>query len=62
MNPVTKRRSNKLRRAESTQAVEKAACRLFVERGFRSTSMDLIAREVGMTKGAVYFYYKDKNA
>ena len=24
--------------------------------------MDLIAREVGMTKGAIYFYYKDKNA
>ena len=62
MKPVSKRRSNKLRRAESTHAVEKAACRLFVERGFRSTSMDLIAREVGMTKGAIYFYYKDKNA
>lgn len=62
MSETRTRRSNKLRRAESTRAVEQAACRLFVQRGFRSTSMDLIAREVGLTKGAVYFYYKDKEA
>ena len=62
MSQSTTRRSNKLRRAESTAAVEQAATRLFVERGYRSTSMDVIAKEVGLTKGAVYFYYKDKES
>lgn len=62
MSDIGTRRSNKLRRAESTRVVEQAACRLFVRRGFRLTSMDLIAREVGLTKGAVYFYYKDKQS
>ena len=56
------RRTNRERRAESTAAVEQTACRLFAERGYRSTSMERIAREVGLTKGAVYFYYKDKSA
>jgi len=60
MSQPSHRRSNKLRRAESTRSVELAACRLFVERGYRSTSMEMIASEVGLTKGAVYFYYKDK--
>lgn len=62
MSETGARRGNKLRRAESTRAVEQAACHLFVRRGFLSTSMDMIAREVDLTKGAVYFYYKDKEA
>lgn len=62
MSIATTRRSNKERRADSTKSVEDAACRLFVARGYRSTSMDLIAKEVSLTKGAVYFYYKDKQS
>lgn len=60
MASQTLRQSNKNRRKNSTQAIEKAAVRFFVERGYRSTSIDLIAREVGMTKGTIYFYFKDK--
>lgn len=36
------------------------ALRLFVERGYAGTSIDDIAGALGVTKGAVYFHYKDK--
>lgn len=55
-------RTNSIRRAESMAAVKGAACQLFVRRGFRSTSMDMIAQKVGLTKGAIYFYFKDKDS
>ena len=37
-----------------------SALALFVTQGYDATSMDDIAREAGLTKGAVYFYFKDK--
>ncbi len=60
--PATTRRSNRERREQSTELVLEAALRRFVERGYRATSIDDIARDAGLTKGAVYFYFKGKAA
>lgn len=39
-----------------------AALKLFAERGFESTSMDVIAREAGVTKPTLYNHWADKEA
>ena len=52
--------SNEARRAASQQAVLAAAGHLFVAQGYEHTSMTQIAKAAGLTKGAIYFYYKDK--
>jgi len=36
------------------------AARLFVERGYHSTTLDDIARELGSTKGLIYHYFHSK--
>ena len=56
------RRSNQERREQSTEQVLAAALKQFVTRGYHSTSIDDIARAAGLTKGAVYFYFKGKSA
>ncbi|GAA0573319.1 ScbR family autoregulator-binding transcription factor [Paractinoplanes ferrugineus] len=38
------------------------AAQLFAERGYPYTSITEIADRVGMTKGAVYFHFRDKEA
>lgn len=43
-------------------AVLDAALALFVHRGYGATSVDQIAGQARLTKGAVYFYFKDKEA
>lgn len=37
-----------------------AARKLFVKKGFRATTTDEIARKAGLTKGALYFHFKNK--
>jgi len=37
-----------------------AALKLFVSQGYRSTTLEQIAGEAGLTKGAVYFYFGNK--
>lgn len=56
------RRSNQERREHSIEQVLAAALRRFVDRGYFATSIDDIARDAGLTKGAVYFYFKGKSA
>ena len=56
------RRSNQERREQSTELVLASALNLFVSRGYRATSIDDIARQAGLTKGAIYFYFKGKSA
>ena len=56
--PGTRRRQ----RAESIEGILEAALRLFVSRGYRTTTVEQIAGETGLTKGAVYFYFKSKEA
>ena len=47
--------------AEKTRvALLAAAERLFLERGVAHTSLDQIAREVGVTRGAVYWHFQNK--
>jgi TetR/AcrR family transcriptional regulator, mexJK operon transcriptional repressor len=41
-------------------AVLEAATRVFLEHGFRGTSMDVIARAAGVAKQTVYQYFADK--
>lgn len=38
------------------------ACRLFVEKGYDGTSLTDIADAVGLTRGAIYYYFKNKEA
>jgi len=49
--------SQTINRREEILAV---AARLFRERGYTSTSLDDITREIGITKPAIYYYFKAK--
>jgi AcrR family transcriptional regulator len=40
----------------------RAARVLFVKRGYRATTTEAIARQAGLTKGALYFHFKSKEA
>ena len=53
---------NEERRRTSIAGVLQAARTLFVTHGYEATSIDQIARAAGLTKGAVYFYFRDKAA
>lgn len=60
-NTVRKQRvPNAERRKSSIKSVLDSALSLFVTQGYDATSMDDIASRAGLTKGAVYFYFKDK--
>lgn len=37
-----------------------AALELFVQKGYRATTIDEIAKRGGLTKGAIYYYFKSK--
>ncbi len=56
------RRSNEERREQSVQQVLSAALQLFVSQGYENATIDAIAAKAGLTKGAVYFYFKGKAA
>ncbi|MDB5838417.1 MAG: transcriptional regulator, TetR family [Herminiimonas sp.] len=53
-------KSNEEYRLLSFAAITRTALRLFVERGYRNTSVDDIAADSRLTKGAVYYYFKTK--
>jgi AcrR family transcriptional regulator len=42
-------------------AILKAARKLFFEKGFKSVTVDSIARKAELSKGAVYLYFKSKD-
>ncbi len=46
---------------DSKQRILDAALALFGERGFRDVTIDDIAAQAELTKGAVYYYFTDKN-
>ena len=49
-------------KAEATrQALIRAARELFGEQGYAATSVDEIARQAGVTKGALYHHFRDKD-
>lgn len=43
------------------QSILDAAFKCFFENGFRTTSLDMIAKEASVTRGAVYWHFKDKS-
>jgi len=45
---------------DKRKAILDAASRLFIERGLAGTSMRDIANELGLTRTAVYYYFKNK--
>jgi mycofactocin system transcriptional regulator len=47
--------------ATTYAAIEQAAFRLFTERGFEETTLDDIAREVGVARRTLFGYYRSKN-
>ena len=56
----------RLTRAESKDQTHRllldAAERVFVRLGYQGATLDFIAAEVGFTKGAVYWHFKNKEA
>ena len=54
-------KGKKQERGEATrESLVEAARRLFGEKGFNSTSLDEIVKEAGVTKGALYHHFSDK--
>lgn len=47
-------------KAETRARILRAAIAVFGRRGLRGTSMEAIATEVGVTKGALYRYFRNK--
>jgi AcrR family transcriptional regulator len=58
VRPQTK----KAQREASVEGLLAAARRLFVSQGYRHTTVDEIAEAARLTKGAVYFYFRNKEA
>lgn len=54
--PATKREQ----RAASIEALLTKALTLFITQGYHATTVEEIAQAAGLTKGAVYFYFKSK--
>ncbi|GAA4675013.1 ScbR family autoregulator-binding transcription factor [Frondihabitans cladoniiphilus] len=49
-------------RAQATQAaIIRAAASVFAERGYARTTLDVVAVEAGVTKGALYFHFASKH-
>jgi len=52
----------KARQSAATKAsITNAALRLFAQRGFVSAALDEVAQEAGITKGAIYWHFKNKD-
>ena len=58
LRPATK----KAQREASVEGLLTAARALFVSQGYRHTTVDAIAEAAHLTKGAVYFYFRNKEA
>lgn len=52
--------SREARKAETRRALLDAAAELFANHGIEATSLDEIAKHVGLTKGAVYAHFDSK--
>lgn len=50
------------RREHLQDAILEAASRLFIERGFPGTNMGDIAEAMGVTRTAIYYYFRNKEA
>src|SRR5918996_5865494 len=55
-----RRRTQEERRAETKASVLRAARTVFSRRGLRGASLEEIAEEAGVSRGAVYYNFDDK--
>lgn len=53
-------RKTKAEAEQTRQDIINAALELFHDRGYARTTLDQIARKAGVTRGAVYWHFKDK--
>lgn len=61
--PVSPRVARRERRRErSREEILDAARRVLLAKGIAATTLDAIAKEVGLTKAALYYYYPSKDA
>lgn len=56
--PTRRELENQKRMAE----IRSAALRLFTEKGYDGTTLEAVASELGYTKQALYYYFKNKDA
>lgn len=54
------KQSPKLPADERKRQLLMSAQSLFIQKGYRDTTVDEIAKKAGVTKGALYFHYKSK--
>jgi AcrR family transcriptional regulator len=59
--PVRAASSRALQAEQTRQQILATAQRLFAERGYDATSLQLIADEMGLTKAAVYYHFRAKD-
>jgi AcrR family transcriptional regulator len=45
---------------ESKKVILSAAYKIFLEKGYAATNLDEIAREINMTRGVIYWHFKNK--
>jgi AcrR family transcriptional regulator len=50
------------RRERSREEIVEAARRVILEKGLAATTLEVVAKEVGLTKAALYYYYPSKDA
>lgn len=50
------------RRDRSREEIVEAARRVILRKGLAGTTLDAVAKEVGLTKAALYYYYRSKDA
>lgn len=62
-SPRTRNGSQSTKKEQRRASIENllsAALKLFITQGYHATSVEQIAQAAGLTKGAVYFYFKSK--
>ena len=61
MSPRTVKQFESIR-SEKIKLITETALRLFAQHGYESTSVSMIAKEAGISKGLMYNYFESKNA
>lgn len=58
----TRRTRREQRRRQSREEILEAARRVLLRKGIAGTTLDAVAREVGVSKAALYYYFPSKDA